>query len=84
MSIEDRVRGFIVEELNWQGSPAQLTDDYPLLEQGVVDSLGIFQIVSLIESEYGVEVQDEELVPEHFGTIAGIARLVEAKRGGQA
>lgn len=80
MSIENQLRSFIIEELRWNGRSAELTDDYPLIDRGVVDSLGIFSIVSFVESEFGIEVQDEELVPENFGTIAGIARLVGAKR----
>jgi acyl carrier protein len=80
MSVEDRIRSFVVDELGFEDEPARLTADYPLLEKGVVDSAGIFQLVSFIETEYGVEIEDQELVPEHFGTLAGIARLVEAKR----
>lgn len=80
MSIENRLRSFIVDELQWSGRPEELTDDYPLIQRGVVDSLGIFSMVSFVESEYGIEVEDEELVPEHFGSIAGIARLVGSKR----
>jgi acyl carrier protein len=81
MTIRDDLREFISSELNWDGDPKQLTDEYPLLEGGVLDSVGIFQMVSFLESQYGVEIQDEELVPEHFGTLAGISRLVESKRG---
>ena len=76
--IENAIRQFIAEELNTDGS--SLSDDYPLLERNVLDSLGLFQLVGYLESEFGVEVQDEELVPQNFGTIADISRLVEAKR----
>ncbi len=76
----DRLRTFIVEELSWEGSPGDLTDDFPLLERGALDSLGIFQLVSFIESEFGVEVRDKELVRANFGTLADISRLVDAKR----
>jgi acyl carrier protein len=80
MTIQDQLRGFIVEELNWDGRET-LTDDYPLIERKVVDSMGILSIVSFIESEFRVEVRDEELVSANFGTIADMARLVESKRG---
>lgn len=79
--IEDDIRRFIVEELN--GPPQQLTSDFPLIERSVIDSLGIFQLVGFIESEYGIQIDDEELVPEHFGTIGDIARLVSSKRDTQ-
>jgi acyl carrier protein len=79
MNVRDRVRSFIVEELNWDGSADELTDDLPLLEKGVLDSMGVFQLVSFLEEEYGVEIPDEELVPENFGTIEGIARMVASR-----
>jgi len=78
--IENTIRQFITDELNNDGSRENLTDDYPLLERNVLDSLGLFQLVGFLESEFGVEVQDEELIPQHFGTIGDIARLVEVKR----
>ena len=75
--IENAIRQFMTEELNTDGSG--LNDDYPLLERGVLDSLGLFQLVGYLESEFGVAVEDEELVPKHFGTIKAIARLVTSK-----
>lgn len=75
--IENAIRQFITEELNTDGSI--LSDDYPLLERNVLDSLGLFQLVGYLESEFGVEVQDEELIPQHFGTIRDIAQLLRSK-----
>jgi acyl carrier protein len=80
MTIQDDLRDFISHDLNWEGGPGELTDDFPLLERGVLDSMGVFQVVSFLENRYGVEIKDEELVPEHFGTLGGISRLVESKR----
>lgn len=71
----DRIRAFIVEELGWRGE--QLTDDFPLLENGVIDSLGLFRVVAFLESEYGVKIPDDRLVPDNFATLARIASLVE-------
>lgn len=78
MNTEGQLRSFIVDELRWEGGET-LTADYPLITRGVVDSLGILSIVSFIESTFAVQIQDEELVPEHFGTIASMARLIDAK-----
>jgi acyl carrier protein len=80
--VEDSIRHFIAEELSFDGSVAALTPDYPLLERQVLDSLGLFQLVAYLESEFGVEIDDEELVPGNFGTIEDIAKLVEVKRAG--
>lgn len=81
MSTEDRIQQFIIVELWGDSSTHQLTHDYPLLEKEVVDSLGIFQLVSFVESDFGIEVADEDLVPDNFNTISDIARLVNSKGG---
>ncbi len=81
MSIEIGIRDFIAGELSWDGAPEDLTADYPLLEKEVVDSLGIFKIISFLETEYDIEIDDEELVPENFESIAKITGLVSGKVG---
>lgn len=80
MTTQGKVRNFIVEELNWQGRSEELTDDYPLIERGAVDSLGIFSIVAFLEDEFGIELQDEELVPDNFSSISNISALVKSKK----
>jgi len=75
VSTTDRLRNFIVNELGWRG--AELTDDYPLLENHVIDSLGLFQIVGFLETEYDVTIDDGELVPERFATLATIVEMVQ-------
>lgn len=77
--IRDKIREFIVRDLNATRQKDELTDTYPLIENGVIDSLGIFQLVSFVQEEFAVTVGDDELVAEHFGTIDGLARLVEGK-----
>lgn len=79
MTTEQRVRKFIVDELDWDGPEDTLTDDYPLIDRDVIDSLGIFQIISFLEDDWDIEVDDEDLVPDNFASIGAIARLVEAK-----
>jgi acyl carrier protein len=75
----EQVQDFIIQELRWGGPREQLTPDYPLLENSVIDSLGLMQIVQFLEVECGVEIADEELVPENFATLSAIAKLVESK-----
>lgn len=81
MNIETDLREFIAGELKWDRPADELTPDYPLLDKEVVDSLGIFKIISFVESEYDIEIDDEELVPENFETLQAIVALVGAKVG---
>ncbi|MGI9119468.1 MAG: acyl carrier protein [Acidimicrobiales bacterium] len=79
MTVEDRLRQFIQTDLSTKGSPGDLSDDYPLIDNSVIDSLGIFEVVQFIERELGVAVDDEDLVLDNFGNIGDIARLVRSK-----
>lgn len=79
MNVEDEIRDFVVKELGFRGSPAELTSEFPLIEHGVLNSMGILQVVGMVEDRFGVEIADEELVRQNFETIGSIAHLVEAK-----
>lgn len=81
MEVEQKVRQFILDSLLWHGSPSSLTSDYPLIENDVLDSMAIFETIAYLEDQFGIEVQDDDLVPENFETIAAIARLVSTNKG---
>lgn len=56
-----------------------ISDDQSLLEAGVVDSLKMVELLSFIEEQYGIVIDDDELIPENFETIAAIADFLEQK-----
>ncbi len=72
--MKDRIRTFILEELGWYGPPGELTDDYPLIEREVIDSMGLFKLVTFLE-ESGIEVADDDLVPDNFASLGAITAL---------
>ncbi len=80
MSTNEKVRAFISREIAPNRSLESLTDDLALIDEHVVDSLGIFDIVGFLEREFGMEVLDEDLVPENFGSIQRISTYVEGRR----
>ncbi len=76
-----QVRDFIVGQPSWRGPASDLTDDYPLVEKKVLDSMAIFELVAFIEQSFGIEIEDEELVSENFATLKAIDRLISSKLG---
>ncbi|HET9252924.1 MAG TPA: acyl carrier protein [Candidatus Eisenbacteria bacterium] len=78
-----RIREFILGKFPL-AKKRGVRDDDPLLRTGILDSLGILEVVSFLESEFQIVVADEELVPESFETIATIARFVDGKRASGA
>ncbi|MFP5256669.1 MAG: acyl carrier protein [Acidimicrobiia bacterium] len=78
--VEAQIRRFILDELGWPGDACELDRATPVLDGDVIDSMGIYELATFLEQQYGIEILDEEVVPEHFGSIAALARLVDAKR----
>ena len=76
----ERIRDFLIEETSWEGSRTELTDELPLIENHVIDSMGLLRLVAWLESEYGVTIDDTEVVPSNFGSIEKIAKLLDTKR----
>lgn len=74
-----RIRHFILNQFPLARQRA-VGDDDPLLRTGILDSLGILEVVAFIESEFQITVADEELVAESFESIATMARFVDGKR----
>lgn len=61
--------------------PVALTVSTPLIEQGIVDSLGLFRLVSFIEEKFGVQFEPTDVAPQNFHTIQAIAAFVQHKSG---
>jgi acyl carrier protein len=80
VSTEGKIKELIEKNLTWSGSWSDVDEDYPLLAKGVIDSLGMLKLVSVIEEEYDVEIDDDDIVPDNWRTIRDIAALVESKR----
>jgi acyl carrier protein len=80
VSTEQQIQDLIIDNLTWTGSRDELTDDYPLIEKHVIDSLGMLKLISLLEEQFGIDVDEEDLVPAHFSTIGDIASFVESKQ----
>jgi acyl carrier protein len=75
-----QIRKFILDKFPL-ARKQQIKDSDPLLESGVLDSLGVLDLVSFVEQEFSVHVADDELTPENFQTIDRIAAFIESKSG---
>lgn len=75
MDAASRIRDFIKQELLFENEGMSISNDTLLLE-GILDSLGLMQLVAFLEEEFSIEVADEDVTADHFRTVADIERLV--------
>lgn len=80
MSVNSEIKEFIVHHLCAGRDIESLADDYDLLAGDVIDSLGIAELISFMEKQYDITVDDSDLDPENFRTMERIVSLVEQKR----
>ena len=78
--LEGRIREIVLEESEWNGNSEFLNARLDLIGAGVLDSVGIFQVIARLQAEYGVRIRDDEIQLSYFENIASIARLVESKQ----
>lgn len=78
MSTIDAVRSFILTNF-YVPETISLADDMSLLELGIVDSTGVLEVTAFLESEYGIDIADDEIVPANMDSIMAIAAFVETK-----
>jgi acyl carrier protein len=71
-----QVRQFILEKFPL-ARKQHLKDSDALLESGILDSLGVLDLVAFIEKEFAISVTDEELVPENFQTIDRLVAFIQ-------
>jgi acyl carrier protein len=79
MDLEARIAALVAEESSWTGSPSDLMS-VALIDEQVLDSQSLFTLVARLEGDFGITVPDDEILPDHFETIATIAELVRSKQ----
>lgn len=80
MSVMAELEDFIVEEIAFGRGIESIPPDEDLLARGVIDSLAVTQLVAFLEDRYGIQITDDELIPDNFRSLACMEAFVERKR----
>lgn len=79
MSIENKLRGFILENFLFTDDQGALANADSFLDKGIVDSTGIMEVIFFIEDEYDMKVADDEMVPENLDSIDNLVAFLRRK-----
>lgn len=78
--VNTQIRAFIVENFLFGDEDYALGDDLSLVENDIVDSTGILEMVSFLEERFGISVADADIVPANLDSVARIAAFVTQKQ----
>lgn len=76
--IRKKIRTMIVENFLF-GNSDGLSDDTSFLEEGIIDSTGVLELVNYIEESFSIQIEDEELIPENLDSISNVENFIKSK-----
>jgi acyl carrier protein len=80
--IREKVRAYLQDNFLYMMPDLVLEDDDRLLERGIVDSMGIVELLTFIEDEFSVKPADEEISEANLGTVRSVVQFVSSKMAG--
>ena len=80
VEIGSEIRDFVVTNFLF-GKGDELRDDESLLENGVIDSTGVLELVSYLQERFDMRIEDDEIVPANLDSIRNLVQFVSRKTG---
>ena len=77
--IEEKLRAYIAENILFSGNGYPYPDETSFLDNGIVDSMNIMEIVLFAEKAFGVTIRDQEIVRANFDSVANLSGFVRRK-----
>ncbi len=78
-TVEEILRSFIEEKILYSPDGFVFSDETSFLENGIVDSTSVLELVTFIEEQFGFSIKDSEVIPENFDSIASLAKYIRSK-----
>lgn len=81
-SLEQEVRRFVVENFLFGEDDGSLQLEDSFLDSGVIDSTGVLELVTFLEQQYEIKIDDTELVPDNLDSISRVSSFIRRKQNG--
>lgn len=78
--IKDKLRIYILENFLFTDDQSELNDDDSFMEKSIIDSTGILEVIFLLEEEFSVKVENEDMIPDNLDSVNKIVSFVERKQ----
>ena len=79
MSTKGKIKRYILKNFLFTDDQDAIKDDESFLQQDIIDSTGILEVISFLEDEFGISVDDEEMIPENLDSIDNLVTFVTSK-----
>lgn len=79
MTAEAKLRKFIMENYMFTEDDNELKNEHSFLDLGILDSMGILEVIAMLEEEFNIIVEDEEMIPENLDSINNLLAFIKTK-----
>jgi acyl carrier protein len=79
MTIEEQIKEFISKNLLYSNNGFPCGDEESFLDHGIIDSMGIMQLVLFVEENFNISIEDWEITPMNFDSVVRLAGYVRSK-----
>lgn len=79
MEIETQIRTYVAHNLLFSDNGFEYADDDSFLQEGIIDSVGVLELVLFVEETFDVTVPDHEITPDNFDTVNKLADYIRSK-----
>lgn len=76
----DAVTDFIIENFLFGVTEDAPSPNDSFLQLGYIDSTAMLELIAFVEEQFGIELEDDELVPDNLDSVSRITDLVSRKR----
>ncbi len=80
METKGEIRNFIIENFYYGQDDSTLDDNASFLQNGIIDSTGVLELVSFLQEKYTIHVADDELIPENLDSLSKVDAFIKKKR----
>jgi acyl carrier protein len=80
MELREQIRDYIIENFLFGDAEPLTGDEISLLDNGIIDSVGVMELVAYLESDHGLTIEDADLVPDNLDSVANLVGFVERKQ----
>jgi acyl carrier protein len=79
-AVEKKIASYIAENILFSKKGYPYPSDASFLENGIIDSMNVLELVMFVEENFKIKVDDSEIVPENFDSVGKLAAYVDSKQ----
>lgn len=79
MTPEEIIRNHIARNILFNDKGYPYSDDASFVEEGIIDSMNVMEMILFVEENFGIEVADEEIIPDNFNSVRKMADFIRRK-----